>query len=76
MVHSDRTNRSYLNPLSNSRVSKKFESIRINSRDLAWSQGFPRDPGLLQTSGWIPGTSPGTTPGIPSKSDHVIRAVC
>ena len=45
--------------------SKKFESIRINLRDLAWSQVFPRDPGLLQP--WIPGTRPGTTPGIPSK---------
>jgi hypothetical protein len=45
--------------------SKKFESIRINLRDLAWSQVFPRDPGLLQS--WIPGTRPGTTPGIPDK---------
>ena len=45
--------------------SKKFESIRINLRDLAWSQVFPRDPGLLQP--WNPGTRPGTTPGIPSK---------
>jgi hypothetical protein len=45
--------------------SKKFESIRINLRDLAWSQVFPRDPGLLQP--WIPGIRPGTTPGIPSK---------
>jgi hypothetical protein len=45
--------------------SKKFESIRINLRDLAWSQVFPRDPGFLQS--WIPGTRPGTTPGIPSK---------
>ncbi len=44
--------------------SKKFESIRINLRDLAWSQVFPRDPGVLKP--WIPGTSPGTTPGIPS----------
>jgi hypothetical protein len=34
--------------------SKKFESIRINLRDFAWSQVFPRDPGLLQP--WIPGT--------------------
>jgi hypothetical protein len=25
---------------------KKFESIRINLRDLTWSQVFPRDPGL------------------------------
>ena len=47
--------------------SKKFESIRINLRDLAWSQVFPRDPGLLQP--WNPGTRPGTTPGIPSKVD-------
>jgi hypothetical protein len=46
--------------------SKKFEWIRINLRDLAWSQVFPRDPGLLQP--WIPGTRPGTTPGIPSKT--------
>ena len=46
--------------------SKKFESIRINLRDLAWSQVFPRDPGLLQP--WNPGTRPGTTPGIPSKA--------
>jgi hypothetical protein len=45
--------------------NQKFESIRINLRDLAWSQVCPRDPGLLQT--WIPGTRPGTTPGIPSK---------
>ena len=45
--------------------SKKFESIRINLRDLAWSQVFPRDPGFWQP--WIPGTRPGTTPGIPSK---------
>jgi hypothetical protein len=45
---------------------KKFESIRINLRDLAWSQVFPRDSGLLQS--WIPGTSPGTNPGIPSKN--------
>ena len=45
--------------------SKKFESIRINLRDLAWSQVFPRDPGLLQP--WNPGTRAGTTPGIPSK---------
>jgi hypothetical protein len=45
--------------------SKKFESIRINLRDLALSQVFPRDPGLLQP--WIPGTRAGTTPGIPSK---------
>jgi hypothetical protein len=45
--------------------SQKFESIRINLRDLAWSQVFPRDPGLLQS--WIPGTRSGTTPGIPSK---------
>jgi hypothetical protein len=45
--------------------SKKFESIRINLRDLAWSQVFPRDRGLLQP--WNPGTRPGTTPGIPSK---------
>ncbi len=45
--------------------SKKFESIRINLRDLAWSQVFPRDPGLLPS--WNPGTRPGTTPGIPSK---------
>jgi hypothetical protein len=34
-------------------------------RDLAWSQVFPRDPGLLQP--WIPGTRPGTNPGMPSK---------
>jgi hypothetical protein len=46
--------------------STKFEWIRINLRDLAWSQVFPRDPGLLHP--WIPGTSPGTTPEIPSKS--------
>ncbi len=32
--------------------SKKIESIRINLRDLAWSQVFPRDPGLLQP--WNP----------------------
>jgi hypothetical protein len=46
--------------------NKKFESIRINLRDLALSQVCPRDPGLFQP--WIPGTSPGTSPGIPSKS--------
>jgi hypothetical protein len=46
--------------------SKKFESIRINLRDLDWSQVFPRDPGFLQP--WIPGTRSGTTPGIPSKT--------
>ena len=45
--------------------SKKIESIRINLRDLARSQVFPRDPGLLPP--WNPGTRPGTTPGIPSK---------
>ena len=45
--------------------SKKFESIRIKLRDLAQSQVCPRDPGLLQP--WIPGTRPGTSPGIPSK---------
>ena len=45
---------------------KKFESIRINLRDLVWSQVFPRDPGFLHP--WIPGTRPGTTPGIPSKT--------
>jgi hypothetical protein len=33
---------------------KKIESIKINLRDLAWSQVFPRDPGLLQP--WTPGT--------------------
>jgi hypothetical protein len=49
--------------------SKKIESIRINLRDLAWSQVFPRDPGLLQT--WIPGSRSGTTPGIPSKTEIV-----
>jgi hypothetical protein len=37
--------------------SKKFDSIRINLRDLAWSQVFPWDPGLLQP--WNPGTRPG-----------------
>ena len=50
---------------SQDRDIKKIESIRINLRDLAWSQVFPRDPGILQP--WIPGTRPGTTPGIPSK---------
>jgi len=34
-------------------------------RDLVLSQVCPRDPGLLQP--WIPGTRPGTSPGIPSK---------
>jgi hypothetical protein len=29
--------------------SKKFESIRINLKDLAWSQVFPRDPGISAT---------------------------
>jgi hypothetical protein len=56
--------------------NKKFESIRINLRDLAWSQVFPRDPGFLQP--WIPGTRPGTTPGIPSKlraSQHWVLIV-
>jgi hypothetical protein len=48
---------------------KKFESIRINLRDLAWSQVFPRDPGFLQP--WILGTRSGTTPGIPSKFRYV-----
>jgi hypothetical protein len=48
--------------------NKKFESIRINLRDLAWSQVFSRDPGLLQS--WIPGTRSGTTPGIPSKKPN------
>jgi hypothetical protein len=33
---------------------------------LALSQVCPRDPGLLQP--WIPGTRPGTSPGIPSKA--------
>jgi hypothetical protein len=52
--------------------SKKIESIRINLRDLARSQVFPRDPGLLPP--WNPGTRPGTTPGIPSKIiSHVVR---
>ena len=49
--------------------SKKIESIRINLRDLARSQVFPRDPGLLPP--WNPGTRPGTTPGIPSKAERV-----
>ncbi len=44
---------------------KKIESIRINLRDLTLSQVCPRDPGLFQP--WIPGTSPGTSPGIPSE---------
>jgi hypothetical protein len=41
-------------------------SIRINLRDLAWSQVFPRDPGLFSPGSLGPG-GPGTTPGIPSK---------
>jgi hypothetical protein len=45
--------------------SKKIESIRINLRELTWSQVFIRDPELLHP--WNPGTRPGTTPGIPSK---------
>ena len=39
--------------------SKKFESTRINLKDLDWSQGCPRDPGFLQP--WIPGTRSGTS---------------
>ena len=53
--------------------SKKIESIRINLKDLAWSQDCPRDPGLLQLwipglqKSWIPGTRLGTRPGFPFK---------
>ncbi len=48
------------------RYSKKNESIRINLRDLAWSQVCPRDPGILKS--WIPGTSPVDSPGFTSKN--------
>jgi hypothetical protein len=64
-------------------ISKKIESIRINLRDLSWSQVFPRDPGLFHPwtgprdpglfHPWIPGTSPGTTPGIPSKVSFIMK---
>jgi hypothetical protein len=37
--------------------SHSFILIRINLRDLSWSQVCPTDPGILQP--WIPGTSPG-----------------
>jgi hypothetical protein len=40
-------------------------------RDLAQSQVCPRDPGLLQP--WIPGTRPGTSPGIPSKDEWAVK---
>ena len=55
-------------------TTKKIESIRINLKDLAWFQTWPRDPGLLQP--WIPGTSPGTTPGIPSKLTIRLTIFC
>ncbi len=44
---------------------QKYESIRINLRELTWSQVCLRDPRLLYP--WIPGTKSGTNHGILSK---------